>query len=313
MGAGQSKSETIFSRYPGDSEVLPGVKVTPAVLERLAQQQQQQQLQQQQANNQHGQEQLRNLQLAYENQLLEQQRNYEQQVGQLKEQQEMLLAQQQQQEQQQEFAQIETAPQIVYQVDEAALSDEINKLRELHEGEVQSLKAELATAESNAIQVLQNELAAEKAAAEANKIEMQAMLEKAREEAERSMSKSDELEQLRQMADAQCLTSMSLQEAVMAEHKKAQQMVADAEARVAAERHEFLANKSAEKAEMIAKTRKFFSPHEQRQICGGIMEKVAQCYTENATTSLNCANLVRELTSCVQPEKAQYLSQHKHA
>ena len=98
-------------------------------------------------------------------------------------------------------------------------------MRELHEGEVQSLKAELATAESNAIQVLQNELAAEKAAAEANKIEMQAMLEKAREEAEKSMSKSNELEQLRQMADAQCLTSMSLQEAVMAEHKKAQQMV----------------------------------------------------------------------------------------
>jgi len=312
MGAGQSKAETIFSRYPGDSEVLPGVKVTPAVLERLAQQQQQQQ---QQANNQQGEEEMRNLQIAYEKELLEQQRNYEQQVGQLKEQKEMLLAQQQQQQEQQQaplHVQSESAPQIIYQVDEAALNDEISKLRENFEGDLESLKAEMAMEQSNAIQVVQSELAAEKAAAVESINEMAAQLERAREEAQKSLAKSDELEQLRQMADAQCLTSTALQEAVMAEHKKAQQMVADAEARVAAERHEFLANKSAEKAEMIAKTRKFFSPHEQRQICGGIMEKVAQCYTENATTSLNCANLVRELTSCVQPEKAQYLSQHKH-
>ena len=107
MGAGQSKAETIFSRYPGDSEVLPGVKVTPAVLERLAQQQQQQQ-----ANNHQGQEEMRNLKIAYEKELLEQQRNYEQQVGQLKEQKEMLLAQQQQE---QEHVQIESAPQAMGQ------------------------------------------------------------------------------------------------------------------------------------------------------------------------------------------------------
>ena len=35
MGAGQSKTETVYSRYEKENEVLPNLKITPAVIDRL--------------------------------------------------------------------------------------------------------------------------------------------------------------------------------------------------------------------------------------------------------------------------------------
>ena len=35
MGAGQSKTETVYSRYSKETEILDSLKITPAVLERV--------------------------------------------------------------------------------------------------------------------------------------------------------------------------------------------------------------------------------------------------------------------------------------
>lgn len=37
MGAGQSKTETVYSRYEKENELLPNLKITPSVIERLNQ------------------------------------------------------------------------------------------------------------------------------------------------------------------------------------------------------------------------------------------------------------------------------------
>ena len=37
MGASQSKAETIYSRYPAESEIFKDIKLTPAVIERISQ------------------------------------------------------------------------------------------------------------------------------------------------------------------------------------------------------------------------------------------------------------------------------------
>ena len=36
MGSSQSKTETVYSRYPAESEIYTGIKLTPTVVDRIA-------------------------------------------------------------------------------------------------------------------------------------------------------------------------------------------------------------------------------------------------------------------------------------
>ena len=88
MGGSQSKAETVFSRFPKETELLDSLKITPAVMERinaangaptqekLAQQQQMILEQQQQL--------ARQTHLQYEKELMEQREKYEENIKNLK-------------------------------------------------------------------------------------------------------------------------------------------------------------------------------------------------------------------------------------
>ena len=54
--------------------------------------------------------------------------------------------------------------------------------------------------------------------------------------------------------------------------------IRDASEKIAEERRAFVEAQVEEKAKMIEKTKKFFSPNETKNICGDITAQVAKCY-----------------------------------
>merc|ERR1712227_828889 len=263
MGAGQSKTETVYSRYEKENELLPNLKITPSVIERLNQAQNPasgpsyEAIEEEKQRLQHQHQQMaQQMHHQYEKQLMEQEEIYKAKLA-------------------------------------AANADSESRAQQI---------------EQMAEKVSMVEAAREETA------NFEAQLELAQSESEKIKAEFEAkiLENQQASTDAQSLNAASLQEAILEQKKHAEKMIRDASEKIAEERRTFVEAQVEEKAKMIEKTKKFFSPNETKNICGDITAQVAKCYLENPKNTMLCAELVRDLQACVAPEKQNYLLKQKN-
>jgi len=263
MGAGQSKTETVYSRYEKENELLPNLKITPSVIERLNQAQNPasgpsyEAIEEEKQRLQHQHQQMaQQMHHQYEKQLMEQEEIYKAKLA-------------------------------------AANADSESRAKQI---------------EQMAEKVSMMEAAREETA------NFEAQLELAQSESEKIKAEFEAkiLENQQASTDAQSLNAASLQEAILEQKKHAEKMIRDASEKIAEERRAFVEAQVEEKAKMIEKTKKFFSPNETKNICGDITAQVAKCYLENPKNTMLCAELVRDLQACVAPEKQNYLLKQKN-
>merc|ERR1711937_898254 len=263
MGAGQSKTETVYSRYEKENELLPNLKITPSVIERLNQAQNPasgpsyEAIEEEKQRLQHQHQQMtQQMHHQYEKQLMEQEEIYRAKLA-------------------------------------AANADSESRAQQI---------------EQMAEKVSMMEAAREETA------NIEAQLELVQSESEKIKAEYEAkiLENQQASTDAQSLNAASLQEAILEQKKHAEKMIRDASEKIAEERRAFVEAQVEEKAKMIEKTKKFFSPNETKNICGDITAQVAKCYLENPKNTMLCAELVRDLQACVAPEKQNYLLKQKN-
>merc|ERR1712227_398439 len=263
MGAGQSKTETVYSRYEKENELLPNLKITPSVIERLNQAQNPasgpsyEAIEEEKQRLQHQHQQMaQQMHHQYEKQLMEQEEIYKAKLA-------------------------------------AANADSESRAKQI---------------EQMAEKVSMMEAAREETA------NFEAQLELVQSESEKIKAEFEAkiLENQQASTDAQSLNAASLQEAILEQKKHAEKMIRDATEKIAEERRAFVEAQVEEKAKMIEKTKKFFSPNETKNICGDITAQVAKCYLENPKNTMLCAEVVRDLQACVAPEKQNYLLKQKN-
>merc|ERR1712227_302192 len=263
MGAGQSKTETVYSRYEKENELLPNLKITPSVIERLNQAQNPasgpsyEAIEEEKQRLQHQHQQMaQQMHHQYEKQLMEQEEIYKAKLA-------------------------------------AANADSESRAQQI---------------EQMAEKVSMMETAREETA------NFEAQLELVQSESEKIKAEFEAkiLENQQASTDAQSLNAASLQEAFLEQKKHAEKMIRDATEKIAEERRAFVEAQVEEKAKMIEKTKKFFSPNETKNICGDITAQVAKCYLENPKNTMLCAEVVRDLQACVAPEKQNYLLKQKN-
>lgn len=301
MGGSQSKAETVFSRFPKETELLDSLKITPAVMERinaangaptqekLAQQQQMILEQQQQL--------ARQTHLQYEKELMEQREKYEENIKNLKNaNQDKLLEIQLEQidstdSVKDEFVKLEATIREKYE-------SEITETQIIASKELESKCAELQ-AKNEALEMTQLELESKNTTLEMTQQE----LETKNTALEMTVQELDQMApKLESLADVENILKSAEEKAMIAQNS-----IRDATERLANERQEFLNRQQKEKDEILSKTRKFFSPNETKIICGDITDAVAKCYSENPKNTMICAEVVRNLQACVTPEKQNYL------
>jgi len=289
MGAGQSKTETVYSRYEKENELLPNLKITPSVIERLNQAQNPasgpsyEAIEEEKQRLQHQHQQMaQQMHHQYEKQLMEQEEIYKAKLAAANA------------DSESRAQQIEQMAEKVSMLELGADSDTVK-----FDEQMQQLKAEYES---------KMEAAREETA------NFEAQLELAQSESEKIKAEFEAkiLENQQASTDAQSLNAASLQEAILEQKKHAEKMIRDASEKIAEERRAFVEAQVEEKAKMIEKTKKFFSPNETKNICGDITAQVAKCYLENPKNTMLCAELVRDLQACVAPEKQNYLLKQKN-
>merc|ERR1712227_930689 len=257
MGAGQSKTETVYSRYEKENELLPNLKITPSVIERLNQAQNPasgpsyEAIEEEKQRLQHQHQQMaQQMHHQYEKQLMEQEEIYKAKLA-------------------------------------AANADSESRAQQIEQMAEKVSKLELG--------------------ADSDTVKFDEQMQQLKAEFEAKI-----LEHQQASTDAQSLNAASLQEAILEQKKHAEKMIRDASEKIAEERRTFVEARVEEKAKMIEKTKKFFSPNETKNICGDITAQVAKCYLENPKNTMLCAEVVRGLQACVAPEKQNYLLKQKN-
>merc|ERR1712134_42117 len=278
MGAGQSKTETVYSRYEKENELLPNLKITPSVIERLNQAQNPasgpsyEAIEEEKQRLQHQHQQMaQQMHHQYEKQLMEQEEIYRAKLA-------------------------------------AANADSESRAQQIEQMAEKVSMLELG-ADSDTVKFDEQMQQSRMVAAREVTANFEAQLELAQSESEKIKAEFEAkiLENQQASTDAQSLNAASLQEAILEQKKHAEKMIRDASEKIAEERRAFVEAQVEEKAKMIEKTKKFFSPNEKKNICGDITAQVAKCYLENPKNTMLCAELVRDLQACVAPEKQNYL------
>merc|ERR1712126_330594 len=274
MGAGQSKTETVYSRYEKENELLPNLKITPSVIERLNQAQNPasgpsyEAIEEEKQRLQHQHQQMaQQMHHQYEKQLMEQEEIYKAKLAAANA------------DSESRAQQIEQMAGKVSKLELGADSDTVKFDEQMQQSRMEAAREETANFEAQ-LELVQSESKKIKAEYEAKILENQ-----------------------QASTDAQSLNAASLQEAILEQKKHAEKMIRDASEKIAEERRAFVEAQVEEKAKMIEKTKKFFSPNETKNICGDITAQVAKCYLENPKNTMLCAEVVRDLQACVAPEK----------
>jgi len=261
MGSSQSKTETVYSRYPAESEIYTGIKLTPTVVDRIA-----------------------NPPTAFPG-----------------------------------------TPEPVAQVDVDAIkaearnevATELNQqlVEKLGEAET-SIRAEL---DANYSQKL-TEIKAELESDYYNRLDEIAKMNEAKEpeivevttvvtETPTELLEAHKAE----MNDAeQRIQNMNLQleqteAAIKAAHDEANKKISQSNEELECQRHELNQLQRQETEKLMERTKIIFDARlSERPICPDIEQALAQCYSENPSRSLLCAELTRQYQSCLADEKEKY-------
>jgi len=283
MGAGQSKTETVYSRYEKENELLPNLKITPSVIERLNQAQNPasgpsyEAIEEEKQRLQHQHQQMaQQMHHQYEKQLMEQGEIYKAKLAAANA------------DSESRAQQIEQMAEKISMLELGADSDTVKFDEQMQQSRMEAAREETANFEAQ-LELVQSESKKIRAEFEAKILENQ-----------------------QASTDAQSLNAASLQEAILEQKKHAEKMIRDASEKIAEERRAFVEAQVEEKAKMIEKTKKFFIANETKNICGDITAQVVECYLENPKNTMLCAELVRDLQACIAPEKQNYLLKQKN-
>jgi len=264
MGAGQSKSETVFSRYPAESEIFKDIKLTPAVIERIA--------------------------------------THEEPTPSPPPQIEEITA-------------FEPPPQPeinVEQLKEEIRSELEGGIREKVEVEIRAeleddyykKLAEIAEIAEQKREEKEAEIAAVK---DAETAAVNADLEKI--ENEREMIRRELEGQLESANHERNIALERVDQAIEEANKEALAKIRDAENSLASHKQEIAELQQRETQKLLERTKVIFDSRvTETPICPEIESQLTQCYRENQSKSLLCAELVRQYKQCLVEEKDRYFS-----
>jgi DNA repair exonuclease SbcCD ATPase subunit len=263
MGSSQSKTETVYSRYPAESEIYTGIKLTPTVVDRIA-----------------------NPPTAFP----------------------------------------EATPVANVDVDAIKAEARNEVAAQLNEqlveklGEAEStIRAELDADYSQKL----NEIKAELESDYYNRLDEIAKMNEAKSDENATIvtevspvleATNPTLEaQKADLAEAeQKIQNMNLQleqtEAVIkAAHEEADRKISQSNLELERQRSELNELQRRETEKLMERTKIIFDARlSERPICPDIEQSLAQCYSENPTRSLLCAELTRQYQNCLADEKEKY-------
>jgi len=246
MGASQSKAETIYSRYPAESEIFKDIKLTPAVIERISQTQT------------------------------------------------PVPAPSE-----------KTTPTPVVEVDIEKIKDELRY--EVESSMRQTVESELRTQlEADYYEKLSQ--IAEMNQADA--VETKTRIDEINADFERIHSEHLDLKS--QLEEAQHGKQIALDKvdiAIQTAQEEAAHKIRSAEDAMAQKRLELSEMQQKETEQLLQRTKVIFDSRvTDKPICPDIEAQLTQCYSENQSKSLLCAELVRQYQTCLNEEKDRYFA-----
>jgi len=261
MGSSQSKTETVYSRYPAESEIYTGIKLTPTVVDRIA-----------------------NPPTAFP----------------------------------------EAAPVAKVDVDAIKAEARNEVAAQLNEQLVEKLgEAETeirAELDANYSQKL-NEIKAELESDYYNRLDEIAKMNEAKASDKEEITTTIVTEAPTELLEAhkaemneaeQRIQNMNLQleqteAAIRAAHDEADKKISESNLELERQRSELNELQRRETEKLMERTKIIFDARlSERPICPDIEKSLAQCYSENPTRSLLCAELTRQYQSCLADEKEKY-------
>lgn len=254
MGSSQSKTETVYSRYPAESEIYTGIKLTPTVVDRIA-----------------------NAPTAFP----------------------------------------EAAPVANVDVDAIKAEARNEVAAQLNEqlieklGEAEStIRAELDADYSQKL----NEIKAELESDYYNRLDEIAKMNEAKSDEAATVvtEPSPVLDAQKANDDEIRIQNMNLQleqteAAIKAAHEEADRKINQSNLELERQRSELNELQRRETEKLMERTKIIFDARlSERPICPDIEQSLAQCYSENPTRSLLCAELTRQYQNCLADEKEKY-------
>lgn len=245
MGSSQSKTETIYSRYPAESEIYTGIKLTPTVVDRIANR-----------------------------------------------------------------PDISEAPMPDVSAIKAEarqeLSEEFNKLAESKLAEAENtIRTELDADYSQKLGEIKAQLETEYY----NRLDEIAKMTSNETE---SVSETIAVQEQAAQQQEEKIREMNLQldqveATIKAAHEEADNKIKESKAELERQQAELNQLQRKETEKLMERTKIIFDARlSERPICPDVEKSLAQCYSENPTQSLLCAEITRQYQTCLAEEKERY-------
>jgi len=256
MGSSQSKTETVYSRYPAESEIYTGIKLTPTVVDRIA-----------------------NPPTAFPEATLV--NNVD--VDAIK---------------------AEARNEVALQLNEQ-LAEKL--------GEAEStIRAELDADYSQKL----NEIKADLESDYYNRLDEIAKMNEAKSDETATIvreaspileAQNTDLIEAEKRIQTVNLQLEQTEAAIKAAHEEADKKITESNLELERQRSELNELQRRETEKLMERTKVIFDARlSERPICPDIEQSLAQCYSENPTRSLLCAELTRQYQNCLADEKEKY-------